>query len=306
MGLFGTALRLRTQGRGKSYTRLRGLGESAMRVAYRGDWPARAWSRVPTSSRVARVHHRVPLLAPGSGITRVGFVSDLHLGPTTRTSVIEAAFAALDRSRVDVLLLGGDYVFLDATPAKADALAALVRDVRADYKFFVMGNHDLWTHHEMLERGLERAGATQLLNEAVTLPAPHGRLTIVGLDETWTGEIDADRALEDLPEGRAPLFLCHSPDGLPFATSALRRRDERAAEDPRALFVCGHTHGGHLSTPFGPVVVPGRVGKEHPSGMHRVDGVDLFVSRGIGGIEVPIRTYATPEIAVFDLVSRDP
>jgi predicted MPP superfamily phosphohydrolase len=307
MGSFSSAFRLRSEGRGKSYTRLRGLGESAMRIAYRGDWPARAWRRFPTACSVARVHHRVALLSPGATITRIGFVSDLHVGPTTPPALLARAFDALTRARIDVLLLGGDYVFLDATEEKAALLERLVREVGAEYNFFVMGNHDLWTRHTIIERALTRAGAVHLLNRSVRLPAPHDRVTIVGLDDPWTGDIDARAAMRDVARECAPIILCHSPDGLPFAASALAEADPdaNAGGGTRALFVCGHTHGGHVSTPFGPVVVPGRVGKEFPSGLHRVRGIDLYVSRGVGGIEVPVRTYARPEVAIFDLVERD-
>ena len=51
------------------------------------------------------------------------------------------------------------------------------------------------------------------------------------------------------------------------------------------------------------VVVPGRVGKQYPSGLHDVDGVWLYVSRGVGGIEVPFRTFAKPEVVVLTLTA---
>ena len=132
---------------------------------------------------------------------------------------------------------------------------------------------------------------TYVGNESRSLP--HG-LSLVGLDDPWTGAMDEARALANVPDTAVPLFLCHSPDGFPAAREAL-------GSDRRAIFICGHTHGGHVSSPFGPVVVPGRVGKQYPSGLHDVDGVWLYVSRGVGGIEVPFRTFAKPEVVVLNL-----
>ena len=36
-----------------------------------------------------------------------------------------------------------------------------------------------------------------------------------------------------------------------------------------------------------------------PSGRHQLNGLTLFVSRGVGGSLVPIRTYAPPDVVVF-------
>ena len=48
----------------------------------------------------------------------IAFASDLHLGPTTSARTLERAFEMLAEARADVLALGGDYVFLEATAAK--------------------------------------------------------------------------------------------------------------------------------------------------------------------------------------------
>ena len=70
------------------------------------------------------------------------------------------------------------------------------------------------------------------------------------------------------------------------------------------LLLCGHTHGGHVALPgYRPIIVPGPVGKVHPHGVHERDGTVLFVSRGVGGIEVPVRTWAPPDVVVVTLRS---
>ena len=44
-------LRLASAGRGAHYGPLRGVIESSLRLAYRGDWPASLWARFPASCR---------------------------------------------------------------------------------------------------------------------------------------------------------------------------------------------------------------------------------------------------------------
>jgi predicted MPP superfamily phosphohydrolase len=293
--------RLRSEGRGRNYSRARGLIESILRVAYRGDWPAAAWGRLPGTCRVGCVRQRLEVLPRGASALRVGFVSDIHIGPTTPPELLAAAFGRLAGERLDVLLLGGDYVFLDATESKAEVLSTLVRSVPASHKLAVLGNHDLWTRHDIIERALARAGVRVLCNESVLLDAATGPLAVMGLDEPWTGALDADRAVAGIGQARAVVVLCHSPDGLPDAVRVVGR----LPAGPVGLYVCGHTHGGHVSTPWGPLVVPGRLGKRYPHGSHRVPPLHVHVSRGVGGIEVPIRTYAAPEVAVFELIASD-
>ncbi len=293
-------LRLASAGRGAHYGALRGVIESSLRLAYRGDWPATLWSRFPSSCRVECVRHTLAVLPPGASTLRVGFISDIHIGPTTPPKLLDAAFGQLERERLDVLLLGGDYVFLEATAATAERLTSLVRRVPAARKFAVLGNHDLWTDHSLIEDALGRAGAELLCNESALLDATGAGIAIVGLDEPWTGALDAVRAVRGVGDVRAVIVLCHSPDGLPDAIGAVAALPGA----PVGLYVCGHTHGGHVATPWGPLVVPGRVGKKFPHGFRHAPPLHVHVSRGVGGIELPIRTFAAPEVAVFELVER--
>jgi len=282
---------LQAPGRGQNYTPLRGLGELLLRVAYQGGWPARAWSLVPGKALVQRLDHAICLdpARPRPRPLRLAFASDLHLGPTTPKSVLDRAFRLLDEAAPDVLILGGDYVFLDATPAIARDLRDRVRAVRAPIKLAVMGNHDLWTHHGLIEDALAEAGARVLINDAVRLPTPHDDVAILGIDDPWTGRPDGAWAVEACGDAAVRIGVSHSPDGLPF----LRGRGV-------SLLLTGHTHGGQIALPGPrPIIVPGPLGKRWPFGLHRDGDLTLFVSRGVGTTELPIRTFATPDIAVF-------
>lgn len=278
-------------GRGRKYTALRGLSELVMRSAFRGDWPARAWDRMPGRALVERLDHRLCIdpARPRQTPLRLAFASDLHLGPTTPKSVLDRAFALLSEAAPDVLVLGGDYVFLEATAERARELRDRVRGVAAPIKLAVMGNHDLWTHHELIEEALAEAGARVLVNDAVRLPSPHDDVAILGLDDPWTGQPDGARAVAACGDAAVKLGVCHSPDGVPF----VRGRGV-------SLLLTGHTHGGQIALPGPrPIIVPGPLGKRWPFGLHREDDLTLFVSRGVGTTELPIRTFATPDIAVF-------
>lgn len=284
---------LESRGRGKRFTARRGGVEALLRAAYMFDWPARLWSRFPGACDV-RVERRVlRALPPRMPPLRVAFASDLHLGPTTPDELLCRAEDVLLAARPDVLLLGGDYVFLDATPKKAARLAEFVRRIEAPRTFAVMGNHDLWTEHRLLEAALEGAGASVLVNEGVRLEGAHDRVLVCGIDDPWTGSPDASKAFRRKRPGDVVIAFSHAPESLPLAR----------AFDP-VLLLCGHTHGGHVALPGGvPIVAPGPLSRKHPAGSYQVGTSTLMVSRGLGGIEIAFRAFAPPDVVVVDLMN---
>lgn len=284
-------LKLASEGRGQGYSRMRGLVESTLDIAYSGGWPQRLWGLTERARRVRVVRAQVE--ARGVPPLRVAFASDLHIGPTTSPHTLDRAFELLSVVRPDVLLLGGDYVFLHATREKARELRRRVEGVQARFKFAVLGNHDLWTTHPHIEDALTEAGAQVLVNASARLSGPHDSVAIVGLDDPWTGAPNAARAFDGV-EGAACVFvLCHAAEGLPLC--AMR---------PWSLYLCGHTHGGHVSTPFGTPIIPGRIGRMLNSGEHHTEWGRAIVSRGVGGVELPFRSWAPPDVVVVDVVAE--
>jgi predicted MPP superfamily phosphohydrolase len=282
-------LKLRSTGRGAKYSIARGLFESAQSLLYLGGWPAwllDQWGeRVP---EIRLVEHPLACARAGRPPLRLAFASDLHIGPLTPVRLLEAAFARLAALAPDVLVLGGDYVSLEVTPRMGELLQRLVAGVPAAAKVAVLGNHDLWTDHTIVERALERAGATVLVNTSLRLPPPHDDVTLVGLDDPWTGTPDADAAFAGTAGAGVRIAVVHAPEGYPFV------RDRGAA-----LMLCGHTHGGQVATPRGPIIVPGPLGPRWPAGLYDVDGLPLYVSRGLGVVELPVRLFAPPDVALF-------
>jgi predicted MPP superfamily phosphohydrolase len=282
-------LKLRSSGRGGRFSVWRALTESAQSAAYAWDWPARVWDRVPAATRVRQVRHTLGPTRVGRPPLRLAFASDLHIGPLTPPRLLDEAFRILAAWSPDVLVLGGDYVYFDATPARAARLRALVGSVPATTKLAVLGNHDLWTDQTIIERALEGGGARVLVNESVVLPAPHDDVAVVGIDDPWAGAPDADKAFAGVT---APvrLAVAHAPEGYP-----------RVAGRGAALLLCGHTHGGQVALPSGPVHVYGPYGRKWPAGLYDADGLPLYVSRGLGNVDFPLRMFAPPEVALFTI-----
>ncbi len=284
-------LKLRSSGRGGSFSLVRGLSETVQSMMWAGRWPSRLLNQVPAATRVQLIQHDLALSERGDATPlRLAFASDLHIGPLTPPRLLDNAFRLLAEASPDVLVLGGDYVFLEVTAAMARELEARVAEVPARIKLAVLGNHDLWTHHHLIEEALQRAGCRVLINDAARLPAPHADFAIIGIDEPWTGRADGARAFAAAGDAPIKIAVSHAPEGLPFV-------EGRGAR----LLLCGHTHGGQIALPRGPVVVHGPLGRRWPSGLHRLGDMQLFVSRGLGIVDVPLRAYAPSDVSLFTL-----
>lgn len=279
------------EGRGASYSRARGVVEWALARAYRNGWPAGLVHAAGLQPRIRVVRHHVRSIRWPRGCPplRVAFASDLHAGPTTHPSLLDAATRALRMASPDVLLLGGDYVFLSS--ARISEVAERVASVPAPLgRFGVLGNHDLWADDRAITRALERAGVKMMVNEHVHLPPPFDHVSICGLDDPWTGRCDPKAALNDTRDFR--IVLVHAPEGL-----------IHLGDEPFDLAVCGHTHGGHIALPGGiPIVAPGPLSRRYAHGRFAIDARrTLLVSRGVGATESPLRWNAEPDVLVIEI-----
>lgn len=226
------------------------------------------------------------LLAPLS----IGFVSDLHAGPTTHGVLFDQLSDQLQRCRPDVLLLGGDYVAFNARYAER------LRDLLTAYTpplgtYAVIGNHDIWNGREVIESFLRETGAEVLVNRSIDLPAPFSMVSICGIDDPWTGNADAARTFAE--SGQVKLFLTHSPDAL-----------LHLGEETFDLAFAGHTHGGQVAHRDGtPLMQPtGPLSRRYCYGKFKVQGKGtMIVSRGVGCSLLPLRVNADPELVICTL-----
>ncbi len=255
-------------------------------------WPARLARVLGGQRRIRILEYDVEATRPGlpRGTLRIGFASDFHAGPITHPALLAAACDALAALRPDLLLLGGDFVSLDA--AAIGPLAEWLGRVPAPLgRFAVLGNHDYWNGAQQVARRLEAAGIRVLRNEAVQLPAPYHEVTLCGLDDDLAGT--PEPLARFAPRSEVRLLLMHGPSGLLAADGI-----------PFALALCGHTHGGQIALPGGkPLLLPpGALCRRYPGGRYQPGpGRTLIVSRGVGYSTVPVRAFSPPEVVLCRL-----
>jgi predicted MPP superfamily phosphohydrolase len=169
-----------------------------------------------------------------------------------------------------------------------------------------MGNHDDWYSNGEVTMELRALGYTVLDDEVLSIETAGGSFRILGLRDqlhigNWRTYTDHLKQVIAASGGSGPIIVLeHSPDVLPIITG-----DLSISPDLR-LILAAHTHGGQVWLPLiGTPVVPSSYGQKYSYGHVQENGVDMFVTSGIGTSILPIRFMMPPEIAVLTIKSGD-
>ena len=221
---------------------------------------------------------------------RIVHLSDFHYGPIVNPAHLERAIKAANDLRPDLIALTGDYISHDRTYAAP--CAELVGRLRARYGVFaVLGNHDHWTDAALIADLFRAEGITVLLNEGMRLDLSGESFWLAGVNDTMVGLEDLPLALAGSGDGEMKLLLAHNP--------IILRRAARAGVD---LVLSGHTHGGQVT------LRPEKNLSGHPRrrllrGLGRRGNTQIYVTRGLGTVVLPIRYGCPPEVSVLELQS---
>ena len=228
-------------------------------------------------------------LPPSFDNLRIAFLTDTHVTSFMRRAFYRECVARVNAFDPDLVLLGGDFVtWRKDIPLMADLLLTGLAAREGIYA--VLGNHDYWSNGDDVRAAMEGRGVRFLINRNVQLQRNGEHLSLFGIDEVYRGTPDVGAAFSGIGESEPAIGVSHHPDIIDMLDG--RRID---------LLVCGHTHGGQIRLPFfGPIVVPSQHEGEFAAGFHRVRGVLMYVSRGIGAVP-PLRILCRPEVATFTL-----
>ncbi|GAB3470523.1 metallophosphoesterase [Polaromonas eurypsychrophila] len=218
-------------------------------------------------------------------------ISDIHVGPTIKRGYLQAIVNVVNELQVDMVAVTGDLV--DGTVADlAPHVAPLAGLSSVHGTYFVTGNHEYYSGAHAWIQELNRLGVRVLMNEHVVLP--HG-LVLAGVADWSAGHFDSSHrsdphaALAGSPANAAfRLLLAHQPRSAVEA--------EKAGFD---LQLSGHTHGGQF-WPWGLFV---RFQQPFTAGLHRLENLWIYTSRGTGYWGPPKRFGAPSEITCLRLVT---
>ncbi len=244
---------------------------------------------------------------------RIVAISDIHGGSHGVTEerirqVVEAANA----QNPDIIVMLGDFVAQNRGDHKSlkmpeEVIARNLAGLKAPFGVYaVLGNHDGWYDDAKVSATIRNSGIRVLENEIAVISRNGEKLRLLGLKDHMKLTPNWQKLSNELKEliAASPdegdiVVLEHSPDVLPMITGDL------LISKKLRLILAGHTHGGQVWLPLlGTPVVPSSYGQKYSYGAIRENGVDMFVTTGIGTSILPIRFMMPPEIAVLNVVSE--
>lgn len=259
-------------------------------LSLNGSEPALAPLPFSRSPELTRTDIWLRRLSPGHDGLKIAHLTDLHHSLFTPLEEIQHAVQMANRLRPDVVALTGDYVTL--SPSYIWPVARALGKLRARLGVFaVLGNHDFQVDPEEITHALKAQHIRVLRNAQYALRARSSILWMVGVDDLWWQADDLRAALRSIPARDPKILLCHNPLGI-----------RMAAAHGIDLVLSGHTHGGQVRLPIvGSVYGRSRLGERFVEGWNRLHGTQIYVSRGIGKVLLPVRLGCPPEIACLRL-----
>ncbi len=262
-----------------------GLGLSAY-----GIWSA---ERLPAVTRRTLVFDNLP---PGLDGLRIAHLSDVHAGIHMSGEKMAAIVAHTNALQPDLIVQTGDMI--DISQLFIPDYVRAFRDLHAPLGVVsVLGNHDRYTGEDAVVKCVRDAGQVFVRNGAHVIEHRGAALALVGIDDprNWRADDpqdeDLDAALRLTPHQSEAfrILLAHRPGAF-----------DGAAPRGIPLTLAGHIHGGQF---YLPVIgwSPGRLITKYVMGHFTQGDSQLYVSRGLGVVGVPLRVFAPPEIALFEL-----
>jgi hypothetical protein len=236
-------------------------------------------------------------------------MSDLHYSPVVWQRYLLQYIRWVNDLKPDLVVVTGDLI--TGGYRYAHRVATLLSHLHAPLGVIcTLGNHDYSMYGKKnLAEGERRAdylakclrdrGLIVLRNELHTI-RPRGEssnghaLQIVGLDDEWSGHLDADAAFAEVRPSQPTICLNHNPVNC----------NELMAY-PWQWMLSGHTHGRQVAT--------SRLGRKFYAhryrhfthGYYAVNGRHLYVNRGLSYGQ-RIHAWCRPEVTVFTLQPAGP
>lgn len=219
---------------------------------------------------------------------RLIHLSDIHHSPFTNLEHISRAVKVSNRLKPDLFVLTGDYVSHDAE--YIEPVAKVLGELKAEGGTFAcLGNHDHWTDADAVTNSFRANGITVLNNEGLRFEARDASFWLAGVDDYMVGKTDLPSALRGSFPDEMKLLLAHNP--------IIFRQAARYGVD---LVLSGHTHGGQVK-------IRDKERKLFPrrrrlsNGLHQLKDSQIYITRGIGTVVLPVRYQCPPEISLIEL-----
>lgn len=218
---------------------------------------------------------------------RLIHLSDTHHSPFTSLEHISRAIKIANSLNPDMFVLTGDYVSHDTDYIKP--VAKVLGKLDSEFGTFAcLGNHDHWTDARLVTESFRNENIKVLVNEGIRFKARDASFWLAGVDDYMVGKTDLPSALRGSFPDEMKMLLAHNP--------VILRQAARYEVD---LILSGHTHGGQVKLREDEKQVFGK--RRLKNGLHIRRDTQIYITRGIGTVVLPVRYQCPPEISLIEL-----
>lgn len=249
------------------------------------------WAVFIEPYQLSVTHLEIPTdkLAAGTSF-KIAFLTDMHCsGKTSREEEIPGIIRDFNP---DIILFGGDYLnSVEGLPVLKEMVNSLPQPVNG-----IHGVYGNWDKYINVFR-IEDAGIKELAGSLKVRLGESGVVSVSGMDY-YPHNKSFEKIKASAKDSEYNVLVTHKPD-LIYDIEGLNTD----------LYLCGHTHGGQVRVPFyGAIITLSKYGKKFEMGEYDVDGVKLYVSRGVGveggWLLPPLRFLCKPEVALITVSGR--
>lgn len=223
---------------------------------------------------------------------RICQITDVHHSRFVGLKFIEKTVEMANSLNPDLTVLTGDYID-DSREYIVPAINVLSKLKSRNGLMAVLGNHDHYEDAKFTGEVLDAYHVSVITNSHKLVEAKGKAVCIAGVDDLWEGRQDLAKALSGVPADIPRILLSHNPD-----YAEVMPKNERVD-----LILSGHTHGGQVRIPFfsfAPVTMS-NYGQKYAGGLVKLAHTQVYVSRGLGMVGLPVRFNCPPEITLITL-----
>jgi len=222
--------------------------------------------------------------------------SDTHLSEYFDTVDLEKAVTKINDENPDIVIFSGDLIDDYRNYSYTNDISEVIemlKKIKAPLgKYSVYGNHDYGGGAEKAYKEIMgKSDFINLVNDGIKLKKYN--LNIIGLDDSFFGNVDTVKIEEKLDENYYNIVIGHEPDVV-----------DSMLEYDIDLFLSGHSHGGQVQVPFLKTSIFPPLGEKYTRGVYEFENhrdTKLYVNIGLGTTQVPFRFMAVPELTVLIL-----
>ena len=235
---------------------------------------------------------------------KIAFISDIKYHGFMKKERLSTMMETLETAGADIVIFGGD-VFTSFEEQKPDSqtvreITSLLQNINAPLgKFAVLGDEDL------VSKEAKQKVTTILYNsdfEIITnkkLQIRNGSkdsITLIGLDSMINGNPNVSKPFDNISSDEFNIMVTHCHDIINNNEINTKYLD---------IILSGHSLGGQIYLPLIGALQKSEGADTYSHGKYSINETKLYVSNGLGTVNMDMRLFARPQILIFRLVHEN-